>query len=76
MRPKRHKEIEYTFDGQTYAGKVIKVGKPNGKDKFRCWIRKKDGCIDNLDFNKDVTSWKLVKKVDFFEKLLKDAKVK
>ena len=74
VRPKRHNEIKYTFNGQTHKGKVIKVGKPNGKDKFRCWIKKNDGSIDNLDFNKDVTSWKVVKNVNIVEEPIEDTK--
>ena len=43
IRPKRNQEIKYTSNGETFAGKVVKVGKPNGKDRLRCWIKKKDG---------------------------------
>ena len=56
----------------TFAGKVVKVGKANGKDKFRCWIKVKDGSTKSLDFNKDVDCWKLSKKVAFTESDKKD----
>ena len=72
IRPKRNQEIEYTVNGMTFAGKVVKVGKANGKDKFRCWIKVKDGSTKSLDFNKDVDCWKLSKKVAFAESDKKD----
>jgi hypothetical protein len=67
VRPKRNQEIEYTVDRKTSAGKVIKVGKPNGKDRFRCCIKNKDGTTISLDFHEDVDSWRSIKKVAFEE---------
>ena len=65
IRPKRNQEIKYTSNGETFAGKVVKVGKPNSKDRFHCWIKKKDGDTINIDFNKDVDCWKPIKRVVF-----------
>ena len=42
IRPKRNQEIKYTSNRETFSGKVVKVEKPNSKDRFRCWIKKKD----------------------------------
>ena len=65
IRPKRNQEVEYLSNGNQSRGKVIKVGKSSGKDKFRCWIKKEDGTIENLDFSMDVRSWKVLRKVQF-----------
>ena len=60
-RPKRNEFIKYEIGGQIKYGKVVKVGKQNGKDKNRCWIKNGDE-EENVDFLKDVDNWKVEKK--------------
>ena len=58
-RPKLHKSIKFKLFGENVPklGKVVKVGKNDGKYKNRVWV-KKDGNVANHDFIKDVSTWK------------------
>ena len=58
-RPKMHSNISYKVIGDKdwRKGKVCKVGKKNGNQKFRCWIKSKNG-TENFDFVQDISDWK------------------
>ena len=60
LRPKLNKEIKFKVSGENSwrNGKVFKVGKKTGKDKFRAWIRMKNMHEDSYDFSKDIAAWK------------------
>ena len=58
--------VEFTVDGEVRKGRVTKVGKPNGKDKHRCWIKNTNNYEESFDFIKDIDSWSILeKKVQF-----------
>ena len=65
IRPKWNQEVQFKVNGVKVVGKVIKVGKAGGKDKYRCWIKKKDDTTESFDFSKDIESWQLIQKVAF-----------
>ena len=58
IRPKIRTEIKFIRNDDKHwkVGKVTKVGKSNGKDKFRCWIKTSEG-EKSYDFVKDITNW-------------------
>ena len=49
--------------------KVIAVGKANGLDKNRCWIKLHDELsqVKDYDFSKDVDEWHYIRLVSFEE---------
>ena len=59
IRPKLRSRIVFklTQKDNWTMGKVVSVGKKNGKDKFRCWIKTKD-VEESFDFVKDIFCWK------------------
>ena len=59
VRPRLNKEIKYKVCGEKEwrKGKVWKVGKKSGKDKFRAWIKSEEE-DNNFDFSTDIASWK------------------
>ena len=66
-RPKLHDNIEFTVDGFLRAGQVKRVGKVNGKDKNRCWI--KEGDVEtSYGFINDIEHWRTMKKNETFSK--------
>ena len=67
IRPKRNNIIEYSVNGETKVGRVTRVGKQSGRDKFRCWIKHGEN-EDSFDFATEVDEWKILKKkVQFHE---------
>ena len=65
VRPKLKSRIAYKVhdDKDQRTGIVSAVGKKDGKQKFRCWIKNKD-IVENFDFVNDISCWKYCK-VDF-----------
>ena len=65
-RPKLHKEILFKVHGDVswQNGKVVKVGKKTGKDRFRAWVTNDNGVSVSYDFLTDVDTWKY-RKVNF-----------
>ena len=59
MRPKMRRKILYKLPGDKNwrSGRVTRVGKNTGLDKFRCWVTSGDKEL-NFDFIKDVITWK------------------
>ena len=60
LRPKLHKEVKFMVLGENNwrLGKVFRVGKKSGKDKFRVWIVNEDNIVNSYDFVNDIISWK------------------
>ena len=70
LRPKLNKEIKFKTNKEDVwkQGKVCRVGKVNGKDKFKAWIKDNNGSETSHDFSKDISCWKYVpKNVTFVE---------
>ena len=59
IRPKLHKLVAYKVSDEYWKkGKVMAVGKPDGRHKHRCWIKRKDGTVDVVDFGDGLVRWK------------------
>ena len=67
IRPKMRKKILFKLPGdqEWRAGRVSRVGKQNGRDKFRCWIKSKTEEV-SYDFHNEAIEWKYCR-VDFTE---------
>ena len=65
-RPKRGENVKFTVIGETDSreGRVIAVGKPSGRDKFRCWIQERKK-VSNWDFVNEIEVWQKNNKVEF-----------
>ena len=54
--------------GKHFKGKIIKVGKTNGKFKFTCWVKDENNSVQVVDFLNDVDNWhKIARNVTFSE---------
>ena len=73
VRPKLYDNIKFSVGGCLKTGKVVKVGKSTGRDKFRCWVKKGD-TEENFDFLNEVEHWKVVDKNVLFQNIPKDSK--
>ena len=62
-RPKRHSKVEFLIKGEEdkRTGIVRHVGKKSSNKKNVCWIDV-EGEIHELDFLRDVTSWKYIER--------------
>ena len=67
IRPKLNDRIEFIVNGFLMDGRVTRVGKKSGRDKYRCWIKEDESEAESsYDFNTEVEHWrKLAKEVSF-----------
>jgi hypothetical protein len=73
IRPKLHDKVEFTVKGCLKAGRVRRVGKSSGNDKYRCWVQ--EGNKENsYDFLKEVENWRKVKNEVTFDKESEEAR--
>ena len=73
LRPKLKETVEFVVNGVLRTGKVVKVGKPTGRNKYRCWIREENS-ENNFDFVNEVENWKTLKNVNFTDDTIKTKK--
>ena len=68
LRPKLYKNILYKVEEEDTwrRGKVSKVGKKNGKDRFRVWLDNCNGPTLSYDFKDEIAAWKYLN-VEFNE---------
>ena len=67
MRPAIRQCVKFKlFDHpEYYTGRIKKVGKSSGKEKYTCWIEDNVGNEYKINFSTDIEDWQYIKKVQF-----------
>ena len=63
VRPKKGSEVKFLMKGddKIKEGKVINVGKRNSIKRNTVWLHGEDNVTKEIDFRKDIKSWKNIK---------------
>ena len=72
IRPKRGAKIQFKLhdEEEQLEGKVTQVGKANGVDRNRAWVRFGNDEIRSFDFSNDVSEWQNINVVHFAEDII------